>query len=130
MDDDSKIGLKYGALIHRQSIKVISLGGSFTLYSYSQTEPVLLREFSELSVKLVALDMKELKFITSFAISKIIQFYKVAALRHAELVFLSLSPQPRNVFQMTNLLDGHPPIFASLEEVEKYYEEKYGPLPA
>lgn len=129
MDDDALIGLKIHVSCYKESIKVIAFGGSFTLHSYSQREPQLLRELTDTRYRLILLDFTELRFLTSFAISKIIAFYRITHDHHVDLAFYRPSAQVLNVLQMTNL-SHYMKVFFSYGDVEAHFLACGGALPA
>lgn len=128
MDDDALIGLKIHVSCYKESIKVIAFGGSFTLHSYSQREPQIIREMSDTRYRLILFDLSELKFLTSFAISKIIVFYRITHEHHVDLAFYRPSAQVLNVLQMTNL-SHYMKVFFTYGEVEEHFTALGGVLP-
>lgn len=120
-----KSGLQYKISIIKDAIKVIKFSGSFTIQNFGKISEYIYDEFNNCQCKMIVLDFKELIFITSFAIGKILSFYKTTKKNNVEFVLINLSQQSLTVFKMTKL-DKLFVILKDIEEVENYYKEKYG----
>lgn len=128
IDKYFKSALRYEISIYKKSIKIIKLFGSFTLETFSKIDVDIIAEFNDKHYKLFVLDLKEAKFLTSFAVSKIIYFYKVVKCNDNLFVIQNASPNVISLFKLANI-ESLFNIFNNFEQVISFYEQSFGKIP-